>query len=116
MGGGTVTDEQSGEQKRRRGRRRTDYSKVAEEGERTPRVVQKKSLRTTPIRVTLDLKPKAHQDLKRWCNSAAVATGLPDVPLAPVLRILGEILVDPANQELSERVKQELINRAEQQF
>ncbi|NQE72683.1 MULTISPECIES: hypothetical protein [Nocardia] len=110
-----MTDEQGGEQKRRRPRRRTDYSKVAVEGERTPKVVQK-SLRTTPIRVTLDLKPKAHQDLKRWCNNAAVATGLPDVPLAPVLRILGEILVDPKNQELSERVKQELINRAEQQF
>ncbi|MFC7535706.1 hypothetical protein, partial [Actinoplanes sp. GCM10030250] len=107
--------EQSGEQKRRRGRRRTDYSKTATEGERTTKVVQK-SLRTTPIRVTLDLKPKAHQDLKRWCNNAAVATGLPEVALAPVLRILGEMLVDPDNRELSERVKEELVRRDEQRF
>ncbi|MFJ4343647.1 MULTISPECIES: hypothetical protein [unclassified Streptomyces] len=115
MGGREVTAEDKTEGKaapRRRGRRRTDYSKTASEGERTPTV--QTSIRTLPIRVTLDLKPKAHAQLKSWCNAAAVDTGLPDVALAPVLRILGELLVDPKNTELAERVKAELVSRAAQ--
>ncbi|MCX4429434.1 hypothetical protein [Streptomyces mirabilis] len=105
-------EETAGAKPRRRGRRRTDYSKTATEGARTP--VVKTSIRTEPIRVTLDLKPKQHAELKRWCNGAAVDTGLPEVALAPVLRILGELLVDPKDKTLAERVRAELIKRAEQ--
>ncbi|MGW6310203.1 hypothetical protein ACWFRQ_38190 [Streptomyces niveus] len=109
----SATEKADGEAKpRRRGRRRTDYRKTATEGERA-RVV-KTTIRTEPIRVTLDLKPKQHAELKRWCNGAAVDTGLPEVALAPVLRILGELLVDAKDQALAERVKEELVKRAEQ--
>lgn len=107
-----MSDKQTPPAQPRRKRRRTDYSKTATEGARTP--VVRTSIRTEPIRVTLDLKPKQHAELKRWCNGAAVDTGLPEVALAPVLRILGELLTDPTDPTVAERVKQLLIERAEQ--
>ncbi|WP_457541699.1 hypothetical protein [Streptomyces filamentosus] len=95
---------------RRRGRRRTDYKKTASEGAHAP-VVQT-SIRTEPIRVTLDLKPKQHRELKRWCNGAAAELDLSAVALAPVLRLLGEELV--RNPELAETIKAELRKQAAQ--
>ncbi|MFI1890747.1 hypothetical protein [Streptomyces jumonjinensis] len=64
------------------------------------------SVRTAPIRVTLDLTPADHRALKRWCNATAVELDLPQVPLAPVLRLLGEeLLNDP---ELAARIRTRL--------
>ncbi|SCF75524.1 hypothetical protein [Streptomyces sp. Ncost-T10-10d] len=58
------------------------------------------------MRVTLDLSPADHRALKRWCNITAAALELSQVPLAPVLRILGQQLL--ADQELAARVRAEL--------
>jgi hypothetical protein len=51
-------------------------------------------VRTDPIRVTLDLTPAQHRKLKAWCNQAALDLELSQVALAPVLRVLGELLTD----------------------
>ncbi|MGW8558151.1 hypothetical protein [Streptomyces tubercidicus] len=69
-----------------------------------------RSVRTDPIRVTLDLSPADHRALKRWCNSAAVELDLSQVPLAPVLRILGKELVD--DPDLAARVRTRLEEEA----
>ncbi|MFE3144303.1 hypothetical protein [Streptomyces scopuliridis] len=56
--------------------------------------VPEPTARSVPIRVTLDLKPTEHRALKRWCNQAAVDLDLPQrLPLAAVLRLLGEELI-----------------------
>ncbi|MFJ4577621.1 hypothetical protein ACIP4W_41035 [Streptomyces sp. NPDC088846] len=65
-----------------------------------------RSVRTAPVRVTLDLSPADHRALKRWCNSSAAELDLSQVPLASVLRILGKQLL--ADQELAARVRAEL--------
>jgi hypothetical protein len=59
-----------------------------------PRAKPAARVRTDPIRVTLDLSPRQHRELKAWCNAAAVQAGLPTVALAPVLRILGDLLAN----------------------
>ncbi|MFB7852422.1 hypothetical protein ACFC34_36150 [Streptomyces sp. NPDC056053] len=51
------------------------------------------AVRSDPIRVTLDLKPKDHRALKRWCNQAAADLDLSHLSLAAVLRLLGEELI-----------------------
>ncbi|MFJ7200944.1 MULTISPECIES: hypothetical protein [unclassified Streptomyces] len=51
------------------------------------------AVRSDPIRVTLDLKPENHRALKRWCNQAAADLDLSQLPLAVVLRLLGEELI-----------------------
>ncbi|MDQ1041767.1 hypothetical protein [Streptomyces sp. V4I2] len=94
--------------------RRNRYGAAADRTKKIPKAPDASTarVRTEPIRVTLDLKPRQHAELKRWCNGAAVDTGLPEVALAPVLRILGELLVE--NEELAEQVRAELIKRAQQ--
>ncbi|MEV5205679.1 hypothetical protein [Streptomyces sp. NPDC053720] len=65
-----------------------------------------RSVRTAPVRVTLDLSPADHRALKRWCNTAAAELDLPQVPLAFVLRILGKQLLD--DPDLAARVRADL--------
>ncbi|GGZ30484.1 hypothetical protein [Streptomyces nitrosporeus] len=69
------------------------------------------SVRTKPVRVTLDLAPGDHRDLKRWCNQTAVALDLSQVPLAPVLRLLGQELL--ANPALADRIRNRLSTQAD---
>jgi hypothetical protein len=72
----------------------------------TKKAAPVQSIRTAPIRVTLDLRPQVHRKLKRWCNGAAVELELSRVDLAPVLRILADQLLD--DEKLAERVMQAL--------
>ncbi|MEU1788147.1 hypothetical protein ABZ553_20150 [Streptomyces sparsogenes] len=39
------------------------------------------------------LDPEDHRALKRWCNQTAVDLEIPQLPLAIVLRLLGEELI-----------------------
>lgn len=73
------------------GSRRSRYS-AATRREAPAREAPAPAVRTDPIRVTLDLSPAQHRALKAWCNATAVDLELPQVALAPVLRILGELL------------------------
>lgn len=65
--------------------------------------------RVKPIRVTLDLTPRQHRQLKRWCNAAAVELDLAEVKLAPVLRILGDQLIN--DEQLTQRVHEILLSK-----
>jgi hypothetical protein len=85
-------------------RKKTNYSVTATPGER-PQTVR--SVRTEPIRVTLDLRPPFHARFKKWCNLAAASTDLPEVAMAPVLRLLVEELL--TDQALAEKVQGRLV-------
>jgi hypothetical protein len=87
-------------------RRRDRYGAAANRTE-APRTQAPAPVRTDPIRVTLDLSPRQHRELKAWCNAVAVEAGLPQVALAPVLRILGEVLAseDPDDPDLTDALR-----------
>lgn len=54
------------------------------------------AVRTTPVRVTVDLAPATHSALKRWAADTAEATGQPGVSNQAVLRALvQQLLTDP---------------------
>lgn len=52
-------------------------------------------IRTTPIRLTVDLAPPLHTEVKRWTNRAALHLDLTDVRLAQVARALLAELTEP---------------------
>lgn len=63
-------------------------------------------VRTTPVRVTVDLAPAEHAALVQWCAQTALDLGRPRVPNQAVLRVLVERLTrDPA---LAEEIRQQL--------
>lgn len=95
------------------GTRRSRYGTATDRKAKVPKAPEasQERVRTEPIRVTLDLKPKQHRELKRWCNGAAADLDLSAVALAPVLRLLGEeLLRDP---ELADRIRAELKRQAD---
>ncbi|QXE38060.1 hypothetical protein KQY30_31360 [Streptomyces sp. GMY02] len=70
--------------------------------------VPEPTARSVSFRVTLDLKPAEHRALKRWCDQAVVDLDLPDeVPVAAVLRLLGEELM--RSTRLARRVRARLL-------
>ncbi|MFE0654463.1 hypothetical protein ACFVZH_38630 [Streptomyces sp. NPDC059534] len=88
-------------------KRRSRYAAAASQQPTAPRATEAaQKVRTEPIRVTLDLSPTQHRALKRWCNQAAADHDLSQVPLARVLRLLGEELVD--NDALAFRIGEKL--------
>jgi hypothetical protein len=46
------------------------------------------TVRTRPVRTTVDLTPELHRALKRWITDAAEQVGVPELPLAAVMRIV----------------------------
>lgn len=95
-------------------KRRNLYGAAADRRKKVPKAPDASTarVRTEPIRVTLDLAPKQHAELKRWCNAAAAELDLSAVGLAPVLRLLGEELVK--NPELADTIKAHLREQADQ--
>lgn len=79
--------------------RRTDYRAAANRDRATPPKAAKDRVRAEPVRVTLDLSPRQHGELKKWCAQAVIDTGLRSVPLAPVLRILADILTNGTDDD-----------------
>jgi hypothetical protein len=92
-------------------RPRTNYDRVAEVSA-TPARTGRTAIRTKPVRVTLDLTPALHKDLKRWCNSAAVEMDVSDVTLVALLRALSAELLE--SDALTKRVRRRLVDQAQQ--
>ncbi|MFE7268732.1 hypothetical protein ACFU9B_43430 [Streptomyces sp. NPDC057592] len=86
-------------------RRRSRANEFASEEQPSAPTVPR-AMRTDPVRVTLDLAPAEHRELKQWCNIAAADLDLSQVPLTAVLRILGQQL--RTDEELATTVRAEL--------
>jgi hypothetical protein len=55
------------------------------------------AVRTAPVRITVDLSPVDHRNLKRWCDETAHQLGRASVAGADVVRVLLDRLhADPA--------------------
>uniref|UniRef100_A0AAU2AJQ0 Uncharacterized protein n=1 Tax=Streptomyces sp. NBC_00093 TaxID=2975649 RepID=A0AAU2AJQ0_9ACTN len=93
-----------------RRRRKKGANAFVDEEEATP--AHAETIRTTPIRLTVDLVPPLHKAVKRWCNGAALDLDLTDVALAQVARALLAELTEPDQTRrlpgLEERVRERL--------
>ncbi|MEU8960076.1 hypothetical protein AB0C93_37950 [Streptomyces sp. NPDC048518] len=106
----SAESEGAGAAPRRRRKRKGAAAFVSEEEAPTPTTAE--MIRTTPIRVTVDLPPLDHKALKRWCNQTALDLDLTGVALAQALRALAAELSepDPARRlpGLEDRIKDRL--------
>lgn len=66
------------------------------------------SVRSTPVRATVDLPPATHAQLKRWLADAAVETGQASVSSQSVLRALIDRLL--TDEGLTESIRQDISN------
>lgn len=62
--------------------------------------------RTKPVRVTVDVRPSVHRNLKRWCNSTAAELDMSSVDLSALLRVLADEVLE--DEKLAIRVAKRL--------
>lgn len=74
--------------------------------EETPAPRRPATVRTKPVRTTVDMAPELHRKLKRWLGGAADELEVADVPLADVVRVLVRRLVE--DDELAAGVLEDL--------
>ncbi|MGJ5899383.1 hypothetical protein ACSCBZ_46710 [Streptomyces niveiscabiei] len=68
-------------------------------------------IRTTPIRLTVDLAPPLHKAVKRWTNEAALRLDHTDVALAQVARALLAELTEPNFDERLPGLEERVLDR-----
>ena len=74
---------------------RTPWNQAADRSAPTPKAdPSARAPRTKPVRVTLDLSPALHRDLKRFFAQSALDLDLNDVPLAQVLRAMAHTVLE----------------------
>jgi hypothetical protein len=71
-----------------------------------PRRRPANTVRTKPVRTTVDLAPELHRQLKRWLADAADELEITEVPLASAMRVLIRLLVD--DEKLAAEVLEDL--------
>src|SRR5262249_33218667 len=59
------------------------------------------AIRSKPVRVTLDLSPELYRQLTQWADSAAVALGVPRVPLADAMRAMIRVTTENPGEVLA---------------
>jgi hypothetical protein len=69
------------------------------------------TVRTKPVRTTVDMTPELHRRLKRWTNDAAEELEASDVRLADVVRVLVRRLTE--DDDLSAAVIEDLRSLAQ---
>jgi hypothetical protein len=67
---------------------RAERMRRAAVGRDEDRPAPRGTVRTRPVRTTVDLAPELHRALKRWTSDAAEEVGVPELPLAAVMRVL----------------------------
>lgn len=71
-----------------------------------PRDAEPRVPRTRPVRVTVELSPMEHKQLRRWCAETSADLDLPVVAGAEVFRALLNLMHD--HPEVAEQVRAEL--------
>jgi hypothetical protein len=66
-------------------------------------------LRTAPVRLTVDLPPVMHRQLRGWCRDTADALGVTNVAMADAVKVLVDLML--ADDQLAERVRTGLPRR-----
>lgn len=91
-------------------RRRTNYGAAMDRREPGTPPAGATAIRTKPIRITIDLTPALHEEIKDWTRSTAATLGR-DVSLADVMRTLTrQLLTDP---ELAANIRAQLTNNSQ---
>jgi len=58
------------------------------------------AIRSKPVRITVDLSPELYRQLTQWADEAAVALGVPRVPLADAMRAMIRVAADNPGEVL----------------
>jgi len=60
------------------------------------------AIRSKPVRITLDLSPELYRQLTQWTDSAAMALGVPRVPLADAMRAMIRVTAENPGEVLDQ--------------